>query len=317
MLTVTQRRGGFAEAVHPVSAVLIDAEGHVLERVGAPLVTTWRSAAKPFQLEVSLDLIGQDFDDRSLAVGTSSHAGEPGHIAVVEALLARMGIGEDHLYCGAHWPGTRAAEHALVSAGRRASAVHNNCSGKHSFMAGACATCGWAADYRAPDHPLQQRIRANIDARTAGACREIVTDGCGVPCFVVDLDGMARAWAQLAAATAIRDGNLGRIGHAMGQLPWFASGTHQLDGTVMTASQGRVLGKVGALGLFCVAVPERGLGAAIKVETGSDVARGWAVPWLLAQWFPELIDLAAFERWRVVKNWVGTACGELTAEGIG
>ena len=314
MFTVTQRRGGFAEAVHPVSAVLVDASGRVVDRVGGPLATTWRSAAKPFQLEVSLDAIGQDFADRALAIGTSSHAGEPEHVVVVEELLARLGIGEEHLYCGAHWPGTREAEHALVRAGKPCTVLHNNCSGKHTFMAGACATHGWAADYRSPDHPLQQRIRANIDARTGGRCTGVVTDGCGVPCFLVDLDGMARAWAQLAAATAAQDGTLGQIGAAMAACPWYASGTKQLDGTVMTASQGRVLGKVGALGLFCLAVPELGLGAAIKVESGSDVARARAVPALIDRWFPNWLDPEPFERWRIVKNWVGTRCGDLTTE---
>ncbi len=312
-LTVEQCRGRWSESAHPVSAVRVTADGSVIDRVGPPMTTTWRSAAKPFQLEVSLGLLPQDqvasLSNRQLAVGTSSHAGEPGHVAEVAGLLSAFGLDERHLYCGAHWPGTVAAHHALVRSGASCTAIHNNCSGKHTFMAAASRFSGWPEDYRSPDHPLQRRIRENIDVRTGGGCVDAVIDGCGVPCFVVTLDGMARAWAQVAVAAASPEAMLlGRIGRAMLAEPWYATGTGTQDGAVMSASP--TITKVGAQGLFCMAFPDTGEGVAIKVHTGSDAARAIAVAAVLERWFPGRVPPEAFATWRTIRNWVGTVTGE-------
>ena len=50
-LTILRTRGAALESEHPISAVLCDPTGQVQQRIGEPMVTTWRSAAKPFQLE--------------------------------------------------------------------------------------------------------------------------------------------------------------------------------------------------------------------------------------------------------------------------
>jgi L-asparaginase II len=101
---------------------------------------------------------------------------------------------------------------------------------------------------------------------------------------------------------------LGRIGRAMLAEPWYANGTGTLDGAVNRS--GAALGKVGAQGLFCLAFPHTGEGAAIKVRTGSDAARGLAVAEVLERWFPGRIPRDAFAPWRDIHNWVGTRTGE-------
>jgi L-asparaginase II len=315
-LTVTQTRGGQVESEHPVCAVRISADGRVIDRIGEPMVTTWRSAAKPFQLEVSLGLLPAGeiaaLSARQLAVGASSHNGEPGHLIEVAGILTRFHREIRHLYCGPHWPGTEEAHHALVRQGLPCTAIHNNCSGKHAFMAAASSAKGWPEDYRSPDHPLQQRIRANVDARTGGGCSGVVIDGCGVPCFVVTLDGMALAWAALAADMG-NESLLGRIGRAMVAESWYANGTGTLDGAVIRGASAPTVAKVGAQGLFCLSFPETGEGAAIKVVSGSDAARGMAVAAVLERWFPGRVPADVFAPWREVHNWVGTRTGEQVA----
>ena len=317
-LHIVQKRGGHVESRHEVSAVIADANGRILERVGPPITTTWRSAAKPFQLETSLAALDSQvvaaLDDRDLAIGSSSHNAEPLHVVQVRSVLARFGCDVGDLYCGTHWPGTPEATKAMFAAGREPSALHNNCSGKHAYMAAACRAQGWDPDYRPFDHPLQQRIRATVDRRSGGTCLDVVIDGCGVPCFVLPIDGMARAWAQVAVAMRTGDEPLGRIGRAMNARWWHASGTGTLDGAVIQHARRPVVAKVGAQGLLCVALAEEGVGLVLKVHTASDTARAAATPALLERFFPGLVPVEAFEPWTVIANWVGTICGEQTAE---
>lgn len=310
-LVVVQRRGAAVEAEHPVSAVLCDSSGRVLDRAGAPLRTTWRSSAKPFQLEGSLSLlpaaVAQALEDRDLALGTSSHSGEPAHVARLEGLMERLGIHEDLLGCGPVWPfGASAAEAAMLAGGARRD-LYNDCSGKHVFMCAATWHQGWPADYRRPDHPVQQRILEGV-RRWSAEEPEVVVDACGVPCFVLSLDGMARAWAGLGDAMHRGEGSVGRIGRAMKREWWWASGTHRVDGTLMEHTP--LVAKIGAAALLCVAWPQQGLGLAMKVRSGASSVRAPAITALLQRWLPGLLPEGLLAEWSLVRSDVGEVVGD-------
>jgi len=316
-LVIEQRRGGRWETGHPVSAVLVDSDGGVVEQVGEDVVSPWRSAAKPFQLEVSAGLLNPKvlggLDPRDLALGAASHSGEPAHTQRVLELLRRLGCDVEDLYCGTHWPLREQSGRDLLRHGEEANPLHNNCSGKHTFMAAAARAHGWPSDYRDPNHPLQQRIRANIEARTAVSVGAVV-DGCGVPCWVLPVSGMARAWAQLAAAMKQGETSLlGRIGWAMQRNPFFASGTVRSDGAVMEQSARPAVAKIGAEGLMCGSLSEDGLGFALKVHTGNSDARAIATFAVLERWFPGLLPSEASAPWTVVRNVVARPIGERVA----
>ena len=262
---VEQRRGGVAEAVHHVHACAVDASGAVKWRVGEDLISTFRSAAKPFQLEVCWGRLPEQvralLEPEDLALGAASHHGEPFHVARLLQLLPKLGREPRHLYCGAHEPSAVAAARALWADGEQASVLHNNCAGKHAFMAAACAACGEAEDYRSAQHPLQRSIHDNIACRGNYSALSSVVDGCGAPCFVLPLSAMARCYAQLAEATREpASGILGQIGRAFLAHPTLMSGHLAFDGWL---NQQGVVAKVGALGLLCVALPQQGLGIAI------------------------------------------------------
>lgn len=311
-LSVEQWRGDALETTHGVSAVLADGDG-VVEQIGEDLCTTWRSAAKPFQLEVSAGLLDPAvvacLDDGDLAVGAASHSGQPEHVRRVAALMERFGVPPDGLFCGAHAPIHDPSYRKLMRGGGEITALHNNCSGKHTFMAAACVAHGWEPDYRDPRHPLQQRIRASLEAH-AGTSLGAVVDGCGVPCWVLPLSAMARAWSGLARAVRDGDGLLGRIGSAMHAQPWFVSGTGREDGALMRDAAVRVVAKVGAEGLLCGALPDRGLGFAIKVHSGHKDVRAFAAFALVERWAPGSVPLGSADPWRVVRNVVGRPVGE-------
>ena len=98
--------------------------------------------------------------------GTSAHAGGGG-------LLAKAGFDTDALECGIHWPYDEAAARALAAQGRRPSALHNNCSGKHAgFLCLACVL-GGDGDVRrshaatsSGEHPVMRAVTAALQATT-------------------------------------------------------------------------------------------------------------------------------------------------------
>jgi L-asparaginase II len=140
----------------------------------------------------------------------------------------------------------------------------------------------------------------------------VATDGCGVPTFGFPVSGLARAWATLAAAMAARDVNarLHDIGWAMARYPELTSGTGRLDLQVVRGAREPMAVKIGAQGVFCMALPARGLGLAVKVHTGVTEALPAAVAATLASAAP-----GAFvppEEWDLlrVRNVVGDVVGQ-------
>jgi L-asparaginase II len=105
-------------------------------------------------------------------------------------------------------------------------------------------------------------------------------DGCGVPVFGVSVRGMALMYARLVAPPEGWDAKLreacGRIVSAMREHPEMVGGTKdRLDTEMMRATEGRLISKVGAEGVYTVGVlPSkrwpRGLGLALKIEDGED-----------------------------------------------
>ena len=312
-LFIEQRRGSAVEATHVIDAVSCTASGKVSVLSGVDALTTFRSAAKPFQLAATVARLPAGLvaalDTRDLALGSASHHGEPLHVEALQRLLAKLGWDESDLYCGAHLPQHTASAAALIAARVPASALHNNCSGKHAFMAAAARACGEPEDYRPRAHPLQQAILALLKVHTQGGVLDTVIDGCGVPCFVLPLSAMARAYASLAVEVAAeRLSLLGAIGQALRAHPRLASGSDGFDGWLM--EQTPLVAKVGAAGLLCIAIPELEMGVALKVRSGSAQARPLAAMTLLATHIPDLWLPPLPADQRSVTNVVGAVVGD-------
>jgi L-asparaginase II len=288
-------------------------------RFGDDCVTPLRSSAKPFQLACSLEALDDPpLAEDELAIGAASHSAEPGQVAIVERLLARFGLDAGELRCGAHPPIHAPSAEAILRGGGAFTDLHNNCSGKHTFMLAAAKQNGWAPDYRPPEHPLQRRMIDRMHA-WAGEAPGLAVDGCGVPTFCLSLSGIALAWSRVAEAMAAappgraRDAmtdRLGRIGRAMAARPDLTSGEGRLDLSVVRAAREPMAVKIGAMGVFCIALPARGLGLAVKVRTGSTEALPAAVAGALAELAPGAWDEPAGWPLREVRNVVGRLVGE-------
>src|SRR5207247_6452820 len=131
---------------------------------------------------------------------------------------------------------------------------------------------GWpTAAYQQAGHPVQQRCRDEV-ARWAGLSPDglgVAVDGCGVSCFAMPLNRMALAFARLGvseepAARAVVDAMTGH--------PEMVAGRGRLCTDLMVAYPGRILAKIGAEGVYGVALPQEGLGIALKVEDGDSWA---------------------------------------------
>jgi len=266
-------RGPRPESVHLGHAVICDASGGIVEAWGNPgEVVLPRSSAKMIQ---ALPLVASGAADAAglgpehLALACASHSGAAIHTDRVARWIAGMGLGDDDFRCGAHMPWDKAAHDALLCSGTAPCQVHNNCSGKHAGMLALATHHGWeTAGYHRPDHPVQRRMRTEV-ARWSGLEPNDIPvgiDGCGIPCYGLPLDRVARAFRRFGAGES--EGAT-RLLDAIGRAPFMIGGTDRLCSWLPEVTNGRIVAKVGAEGVYGAVVRDLGVGVAVKVEDGS------------------------------------------------
>jgi L-asparaginase II len=254
-----------------------------------------------------------------LALCCASHAGSAAHTALAERILEKAGVTAAALACGPHPPFDDEARRALEEAGLEPGRLHNNCSGKHAGMMVLARARGWEpAGYERPDHPVQQRILAEVArwARLPVEAIRLATDGCGVPCFALPLRRMALAFAGLAAAARAGERGPATVVQAMTAHPEMVAGPGRLCTELMRRAAGRLFAKTGAEGVYCVGVPGAELGIALKVEDGASRAVAPAILAVLREL--DLIgedDLGALHAfaWPALANTRGEPVGEVRA----
>ncbi|HEX3549269.1 MAG TPA: asparaginase [Candidatus Elarobacter sp.] len=276
---VAARRGPRVESLHHVAVCAADADGDVVLKAGTIETPVFlRSSAKPFIAAASvragvLERFG--FGDRELALMCASHSGEPGHVEVVAAMLQRIGATVDDLACGAHAPSYEPAAAALAARGERPSALHNNCSGKHTGILALAKTIGAPFEgYLEPGHPAQRLVLAMCERVSDDVFDgdKLAVDGCGIPVYATTLRKAATSFARLATLRGVADDDaaaLARVASAMATEPWYVAGTGRFDTDLMRATSGRVVCKGGAEGVHCDALLDAGLGVALNVIDGT------------------------------------------------
>lgn len=187
---VVVERDGVPESRHLGAAVLVDADGHVVEAWGdASRLIFPRSAAKPLQATAMLRL-GASLSDAHLAIAQASHAGAPVHVALVDEILAGAGLERDHLGCPEAWP-RRPRDIRGVDAPAR---VLMTCSGKHAgFLAATVRAGGDPARYLDRESPVQREVSSVIEELAGEPVAHWGVDGCLAPTPILSLEGFARA----------------------------------------------------------------------------------------------------------------------------
>ncbi len=159
-------RGSLVESRHTGAIAVADAGGRLVLALGdveCPIYP--RSAVKAMQALPLVESGAADafaLSEAELAVACASHSGDRVHLDAVRSLLAKAGLDESTLACGAHWPVSEEATRELMRARQRPRAIHNNCSGKHAAMLATAKHLGLdPRGYEQPDHPVQLDDRAN------------------------------------------------------------------------------------------------------------------------------------------------------------
>ena len=318
------RRGSLIESRHRGSIAVVDADGSLVLALGNVETLVYpRSAVKAMQALVLVESGAADrfgLGEEAFALACASHGGEPGHVAVVERMLAAAGLDPSALACGVHWPSHAPSAHALARSGATATALHNNCSGKHAgFLCAACALGVDPHGYTEPGHAVQRAVKAVFEdlAGIAIPDEHRAVDGCSVPTWAMPLSALARGFARFGSGKGMgpeRAKAAQRLRAACAAKPWHIAGTGRFCTAVMEHFGDRVFVKTGAEGVFCGAIPGASLGVAIKIDDGAARASEVVMAGVIERFVPlDDEDRAALDRLLrpALRNWNGIEVGAI------
>lgn len=277
-------RGQWAENIHTGRIAVVDASGRLLAAAGDPYAEAFmRSTAKPVQAAPSIAAgLMERFGlpEEAIALMSASHRGAPEHIALLERMLELTGVREEQLAFHDDLPLGRHERDEAMRAGAAPRKLYHTCSGKHVGLLAYCRMMGWPLEgYTNPEHPLQQRMLEAVAAFADLEPEEIgrAVDGCGLPVFRLPLEAIALTYARLALPEAAMADDEAlpaarRVAEAMLAHPALVEGEGRLASVLLEHG---ILAKSGAQGMFALAIPQAGIGAAIQVDDGGESA--WPV----------------------------------------
>lgn len=318
-------RDGCVESQHRGAWVLVDSAGAVIDGAGDWKHQVFaRSSTKSLQ---GLPLIESGAADRfgfgeaEIALALASHDAEPCHTERVAAMLARVGLTEAALACGAQEPGSAHARDELIRAGRAPSPLHNNCSGKHAgFLALARQLSDDPARYLDPGSAGQQLVRRAVEELTGVEPGElsVAIDGCSAPTFRLPLWRLATGIARIANPSGLSEPRrraCERMTSAAAAWPELVAGSRgRICTELLRASGGRVFPKVGSEAVYVVGVRGADRGLALKIDDGSYRGMHALVVALLERFgFLAPSEAEHLREWRAgpIANWAGVEVGRV------
>jgi len=310
-------RGGLLESVHAGHAVIWGPGGIEAAWGNPDAVIFPRSSCKMLQALPLMESGAADaagLSERQLALACASHRGEPIHTMAVADWLDDLGLREQDLRCGAHYPFDRHATNDMIRADHKPCQLHNNCSGKHAGFLTLNRHLGAGSEYIEIDHPVQVAIKAAFEEVVEETSPGYGIDGCSAPNFACTLGGLARAMAFFAAAregAGTRPDAAARLTRAMIAFPEMIAGTRGSCTLMMQAAEGRAAIKTGAEAVYVAILPDQKRGVALKVLDGGTRASEAAIAALM-------VRLGAIEKGHPVMkrflgpfhNWRGMEVGE-------
>ncbi len=267
------------ESRHRGAVAVVESNGQTALTMGNTRQMIYpRSAIKPLQAVFLIESGAADafgLSDSELALACASHNGEPRHVDGVRNWLARLGLDEGALECGTHAPRRKRDNIQLRKDGFSPGPAHNNCSGKHcGFLSSAKYLGESTAGYIEKSHPVQRAVLDVIADMASVSFEKAPTgiDGCGIPVVGIPLESLAFAFARFVTGTSFgpaRQSAAERIYQAMIREPFMVAGSERWCTRAMEAGSGAFIVKTGAEGVYCGAVPQAGVGIALKIDDGA------------------------------------------------
>ena len=278
-IVVKVTRGSLVESIHRADIAVVNSRGKLLYSLGNPYKLTYmRSAAKPIQtLNVILSGAAEKFSftDREISIMCASHYGEDFHRETVSSILKKIGLGIEDLLCGSTISLNKEYAQRLLWDHVEINPSYTDCSGKHCGILSVCVLKGYdISGYNLLEHPVQKEIKKIICKVCSVKEDNIVMgiDGCTVPIFGMSLYNMALGFCRMANSGVLEEkykSAADRVFKAMTTAPEMVAGTGGFCTELMKNTGGRLIGKLGAEGVYCIGVKDMDLGIAIKIEDGS------------------------------------------------
>ena len=279
-------RGDFTESIHVAFAVIVDGEGQIVFSTGDPhYLTCIRSSLKPFQAAASVKAGAVDaacFDEKELALMCASHKGEDIHVDTASSMINKLDLNIDDFECGSHYPSDTITRHKMIRENEVATALHNNCSGKHAGMLALAKHLGAETKgYINEEHPVQRIILEYVAELSGESDIPTETDGCSAPTPFMTLKMIAEIFQSLASC---KRPELKKVYDAMVAYPELVGGTNHFDSMFISALDGRGITKVGGESVRGISLNTEKygpIGVSIKILDGSFRAMPLAVMKLL------------------------------------
>ena len=272
-------RGGITESFHRGVVCVVDEHGDVIFSVGDIKQVCFPRSALKYVQHIPLLTSGifdhYNFTSKELSLMCGSHNGEDQHVEVVNGVLAKIGLDPTCLKCGAQNPTRKSDWIKLIKNGDFAQAVHNNCSGKHAgFLAFNTFHNLDTSNYLSSEFELQRKIKECVAHFAELETSELTEgmDGCSAPTYAMPVYNQALMYKNLVAPNnkiSTEEQNAAkRIIAAVAEYPEMIAGTKRYCTDLMKVTNGRIIGKTGADGVYCLAIPEKKWGISIKVDDG-------------------------------------------------
>lgn len=277
-ILVEVRRGEVLESFHRGVICIVGHDNRILYSVGdVQQICFPRSALKFFQ-QIPLLCSGAvehfGFTEKEIALFCGSHNGEHTHVDTVRGILAKIGLDESALLCGPQMPTLREDQYELIKADLQPQRIHNNCSGKHAGFLAYCVYRNWPTDnYIDPAHPLHQEILdviADFHEYPKAQIQQGV-DGCSAPIFAFPVFNQAVAYKNLVYPARFSEAvqkACKTMVDAIVKYPEMIAGKKRYCSDLMRLSEGKLIGKTGADGVYSIGIRDLNYGICIKVDDG-------------------------------------------------
>jgi len=156
------------------------------------------------------------------------------------------------------------------------SPLHNNCSGKHLGFLTIAQAISKKSDskknYIDVDHTVQKIVKKTFEDITGFLNPDYALDGCSAPNFACSIQSLAKAMAVFANPENLqinRIMSIAKLKNAVLSHPELIAGSDRLCTKIIKKSNGRLIVKVGAEGVYTAMLLDKGLGMALKISDGS------------------------------------------------